>query len=123
MGNYFNRIKQVAKQIANIRLTFPSSHNRRERMKERKFCRIAKLPSLYIHTMFLARFIMVCIPSSSCGASSPYKPCTIFQYVEPATGICAIPKYLFKPSSAAVVPPLLRIYGPKHAKTFFPGLI
>ena len=37
-------------------------------MKERKFCRIAKLPSLYIHTMFLARFIMVCIPSSSCGA-------------------------------------------------------
>ncbi len=29
----------------------------------------------------------------------------MFQYVEPAVGIWAIPKYLFNASSAAVVPP------------------
>jgi len=66
---------------------------------------------------------ITCMPSRSCRTSSGVLPCTMFQYVEPATGICAIPKYLFKPSSAAVVPPLLRIYGPKHAKTFFLNLI
>ena len=52
---------------------------------------------------------MVCIPSSSCGASSATKPCTLFQYVDPATGICEIPNYLFMASNVAVVPPRLAI--------------
>lgn len=70
----------------------------------------AALPAskhLIIHARFLARFLMVCMPSASCSASPGTRPCTRFQYVEPATGICDMPKYLFSTSNVADVPPRL----------------
>ena len=62
---------------------------------------------LSIQAIFLARFLIVCIPSRSCLTSSGVFPCTIFQYEDVTIGICIMEKYLFITSKDAVVPALL----------------
>ncbi len=82
------------------------------------------LPDLMLSSI-QARFSpsvrIVCRPSKSLRTSSGVKPCTIFQYWEPATIMLEMVKYLFRRSKAAVAPP--RLHDTTEAASIFANLL
>ena len=68
----------------------------------RPYFSFASAKARIINAIFRARFLIVCRPSRSFFTSSAVKPCTWFQYVEEATGMLLMVKYLFNTSKLAV---------------------